>query len=174
MLERFIQQERYFTLAHLNHKIENFEFGYTEVTNRPTLIAHTTITGEDNSLKQNGTFIAAIVSLMTLPPSFLPSLPFPPCIVCVLTAASQSWLLGCYLPLMIGDMVPKDDDHWMCYTLLLRIMQYLFTPKLTEDDLAILQEMIMDHHHRFVSLYPSHSVNPKQHYLIQTPRLFYQ
>ncbi len=54
MLQRFIQQERYFKLADLNYKLENFQFGYTEVTNRPTLIAHTTITGDDNSLKQNG------------------------------------------------------------------------------------------------------------------------
>ena len=75
---------------------------------------------------------------------------------------------------MIGEMIPEDDEHWMCFTLLLNIMQYLFAPKLTEDDLAILQDMIMEHHQTFVSLYPDQTVIPKQHYLIHTPRLIHQ
>ena len=84
------------------------------------------------------------------------------------------WLLGRYLPLMIGAKIPSDDEHWKSFTLLLQIMQYLFAPKLSEDDLAILEEMIMDHHHRFISLYPVHSVIPKLHYLIHMPRLIHE
>ena len=56
--------------------------------------------------------------------------------------ATQMWLLGRYLPLMIGAEIPSDDEHWKSFTLLLQIMQYLFAPKLSEDDLAILEEMI--------------------------------
>jgi len=89
-------------------------------------------------------------------------------------SATQCWFLGHHLPLMIGSMVPEDDEHWICFTLLLHIMLYLFAPKLTEDDLGILQVLIMDHHHSFVSLYPDHSIIPKQHYLMHTPRLIYK
>ena len=88
--------------------------------------------------------------------------------------ATQMWLLGRYLPLMIGAEIPSDDEHWKSFTLLLQIMQYLFAPKLSEDDLAILEEMIMDHHHRFISLYPAHSVIPKLHYLTHMPRLIHK
>lgn len=91
--------------------------------------------------------------------------------VYVYITATQMWLLARHLPLMIGAEIPIDDEHWMSFTLLLQIMQYLFAPKLSEDDLAILQEMIMDHHQRFLSLYPTHSVIPKLHYLIHMPRL---
>lgn len=84
------------------------------------------------------------------------------------------WMLGRFLPLMIGADIPADDEHWMNFSLLLRIMQYLFAPRLSEDDLAVLQEMIMDHHHQFVSLYPTHSIIPKLHYLIHMPRLIYE
>ena len=75
---------------------------------------------------------------------------------------------------MIGSMIPENDEHWNCFILLLRIMAYLFATKLNEDHLGILQDLIMDHHHCFISLYPDHSVIPKQHYLIHTPRLFYK
>ena len=88
--------------------------------------------------------------------------------------ASRLWFLGHYLLLMIGSMVPEDDEHWICYTLLLRIMFYLFANTLTVDDLGVLQYLIMDHHHSFVSLYPDHSTIPKQHYLIHTPTLLYK
>ena len=54
MLERCIRQEKYFQLADLNHMITNFQFGYTEVRNRPTIISNATISGDDNTLKQNG------------------------------------------------------------------------------------------------------------------------
>ena len=54
MLERCIRQEKYFQLTDLNHMITNFQFGYTEVKNRPTIIWNATIIGNDNTLKQNG------------------------------------------------------------------------------------------------------------------------
>lgn len=54
MLQRFIQDDKYFQLDDLNYKIENFELGYSETTNRPTPISHKTLTSSDNSLKQNG------------------------------------------------------------------------------------------------------------------------
>ena len=90
------------------------------------------------------------------------------------STASQMWMLGRFLPLMIGADIPADDECWMSFSLLLRIMQYLFAPKLDEDDLAIVQEMIMDHHHHFASLYPTHLIIPKLHYLIHMPRLIYE
>ena len=64
MLERCIRQEKYFQLADLNHMITNFQFGYTEVRNRPTIISNATISGDDNTLKQNGVCVCVCVCLM--------------------------------------------------------------------------------------------------------------
>ena len=54
MLNRFVYEDKYFTVEDLNYKIENFEFGYTDAKNRPTPITSVTLRNEDNSLKQNG------------------------------------------------------------------------------------------------------------------------
>lgn len=45
-----------------------------------------------------------------------------------LSLAAQLWNLAINLPLMIGDKIPLDDEHWECFLLLLDILQ-LFTMK---------------------------------------------
>ena len=84
------------------------------------------------------------------------------------------WLLGRSLPALIGSLVPTDDRRWECFCLFLSITQLLFAPRLLDDDLAILQDHIMNHHQSFVALYPNDSVIPKLHYLIHMPRLIYK
>ncbi len=55
ILNRFIYEDRYFTLEDLNFKLENFEYGYLDTKNRPSPITRETLTTRsNNSLKQNG------------------------------------------------------------------------------------------------------------------------
>jgi len=54
LLAQFISEDRYFTLEQLNHRIESFELGYSEARDRPTQIASTTLSYNDNHLKQSG------------------------------------------------------------------------------------------------------------------------
>ena len=88
--------------------------------------------------------------------------------------ASQMWLLGRSLPALIGSFIPSDDEYWECFRQFLSISRLLFAPKMREDHLATLQEDIMSHHQKFVSLYPHNSVTPKLHYLVHMPRLIYE
>ena len=81
------------------------------------------------------------------------------------------WLLGKLLPQMVGHRVPREDDHWLNYLLLLRIVDMLLAPEVTEDDVAHLSTLISDHHLEFKRLYPHASVIPKMHYLVHMPRL---
>ena len=49
--------------------------------------------------------------------------------VAIITA-SQMWIFSTLLPLMIGDLVPEDDQKWECFLLLLDIVkQELPQPK---------------------------------------------
>lgn len=66
--------------------------------------------------------------------------------------ASQMWTLGRYLPMMIGSKISTDDEHWRCYCNLVNITQYLFAPRLEENDLAILQMLIQSHHETCIRL----------------------
>lgn len=45
----------YFTLEEFNSRLENMDLGYMEAKDRPTPIAHTTLTNSSKKLKQEGT-----------------------------------------------------------------------------------------------------------------------
>lgn len=53
-LKYAINEQRYFTLEQFNQWIQDFDFGYTDASNRPSAIASQTLTSASNSLKQKG------------------------------------------------------------------------------------------------------------------------
>lgn len=89
-------------------------------------------------------------------------------------SASQMWLLGRLLPLMIGHLIPFGDEHWSLYLLLLDIVDILFSPDINEDDISLLSVLIQDHHSQFRILYPSAAFLPKMHYMVHMPGFIYQ
>ena len=86
-----------------------------------------------------------------------------------LHAASQAWCLARFLPLLIGDMVPKDDERWDNYLCLLRIMEYMFAPVITVDKTIYSELLIEKFLSEFVELYPWRPLTPKMHYLVHVP-----
>ena len=54
MLKEFILCDHYFTLEHLNSKLDNMELGYMESKDRPSPIADVTLKSQDNRLTQAG------------------------------------------------------------------------------------------------------------------------
>ena len=89
-------------------------------------------------------------------------------------SAAQMWLLGRILPIVIGDLVPEGDPHWENYLLMMRIADILFSPRIHEDHMGYLSQLIFAHHTRFRELYPSASVLPKMHFMVHMPRLTLQ
>lgn len=65
--------------------------------------------------------------------------------------AAQMWLLGRVLPYMIGEYIPQTDEHWQNYLRLLEIVDLLFSPSITEDDIGYLSVLITEHHQSFVT-----------------------
>ena len=59
------------------------------------------------------------------------------------------WLLGRLLPLMVGDRVPEDDTHWMCFMNILRILCVVTAFEITPDAVDVLQMIIEDYLHQF-------------------------
>ncbi len=59
------------------------------------------------------------------------------------------WLLGRILPLVIGDLVPEDNEKWLNFLLLMEIVDRLFSPHISEDSVAYLSVLISDHHSTF-------------------------
>lgn len=84
-------------------------------------------------------------------------------------SASQMSVLIQVLPFLIGDKIPEDNDNWLCFLLLRRIIEIIFSPVLTEAHCSSLKLLIEDHHCKFVCLYGYDSLIPKMHFLIHYP-----
>ena len=85
--------------------------------------------------------------------------------------ASQMWLLGRLLPQMIGQWIPRENEHWLLYLLLMEIVDILFAPDVTLEDIALLAVLVQDHHTDFVRVYPLASVIPKMHFILHMAKI---
>ena len=61
-------------------------------------------------------------------------------------SATKMWCLGQLLPLMIGELIPEDSEHWLNFLRLLTIMDYLFAPVMTAECIDHLKVLIEEHH----------------------------
>ena len=76
--------------------------------------------------------------------------------------ATQMWSFAVYLPLMIGDKVPEEDQMWECFLLLLEITKYC-TARVTSLAASHYVCALVDQHHReFRRCYPLQSFTPKK------------
>jgi hypothetical protein len=78
--------------------------------------------------------------------------------------------LGLHLPLLIGENIPDDDDHWELLGTLLEIVRIVFSPLLSKNQVPYLQILIQEHHEKFKELFPQCSIIPKMHYMLHMPR----
>jgi len=161
MLQVMIRAENYFSLNTFNSRLENIDYGYMEIKNKPTPLSLQTLNSDGNSLKQNGMYVLIKSTLLYS-------------IHVNLFSASQMWLLGRLLPLVIADLVPNDDEYWELFLQMMEIVDILFSPNTTVDHAAYVAVLINDHHKDFIRVYPDHSVIPKMHFMIHMPRLMIQ
>lgn len=66
--------------------------------------------------------------------------------------AIQSWCLLCNLPLIFGDLVCPNDQHWYLLLLLLQIVNIVFSPVLSKGITIFLKHLIAEHHRLFKHL----------------------
>ena len=81
------------------------------------------------------------------------------------TVASQMWCLARALPLLIGDLVPQEDEVWKHFIQLLVIMEYIFAPNITTSMTSDVQQLIEMYLTDFKRLF-TRRLTPKMHYLI--------
>lgn len=62
------------------------------------------------------------------------------------TTAAESLLLLETLPFIIGDLVPKYDDHWQLILLLREISKILFADRYTPGEENFMEQLIIEHH----------------------------
>ena len=63
-----------------------------------------------------------------------------------LLAASLMNLLGHILPLLIGYLVPDDDEYWQLFLQMMEIVDLLLFPNTSHDHAAYVTALIREHH----------------------------
>ena len=121
----------YFEVNVLDERLRAFDFGYTEIGDKPARI------DDLSKLRQS---------------------------------ASQMWLLARVFPLLVGDLVPRDDKNWLCFLKLLKISEICVAPVLSEGSAAFVELLIEEHHSEFKRLYPNDSITPKMHFMVHFSR----
>ena len=64
------------------------------------------------------------------------------------------------LPLLIGNFVNEDDDHWECFCILWAISDMVCTFEVHPDDPACLAWLVQVYLESFTRIYPDVSVTP--------------
>ncbi|XP_047123578.1 uncharacterized protein LOC124806573 [Hydra vulgaris] len=83
--------------------------------------------------------------------------------------AAESWCLIRNLPLMIGKYIPDEEPHWKLLILLLRCLDIIFAPAITDGLITQLEFLIEEHHCYFKSVYPESRLIPKHHFMLHYP-----
>ncbi len=84
--------------------------------------------------------------------------------------ASETSKFARLLPLLIGDLIPEDNEHWSLYLILLQITEIVMAPQTTVSLAAHVRELIAEHHSLFKTLYPDRPLTPKCHYMVHIPK----
>lgn len=84
-------------------------------------------------------------------------------------SAREMWTFCHFLPLIIGDKVPENNEFWKLLILLIEVMDLLLLPKFDELLLQRLEDKIAEHHEKYIALF-GHLRN-KYHYLIHYPSM---
>lgn len=88
--------------------------------------------------------------------------------------AAQMWCLLRFLPLIIGDKIPKGNKHWELLLLLLSRIGRKWTSSITSEATIYLKHLTAEHHTVFLQLYPHLHLKPKHHFLLHYPRAIWK
>jgi hypothetical protein len=83
-------------------------------------------------------------------------------------SATQLWLLGVNLPLMVGVNIPEDDIAWTCFTTLLNILRLVFASSISNFQLAQLETLIDEYLVGYKNSFDL-DIIPKMHHLVHYP-----
>ena len=65
----------------------------------------------------------------------------------------ETWAIAHMFSLLVGDLVPEDNDYSKLFLLLLEITEFIIAPKCTPAIAVYVQLLIWEHHSTFRQLY---------------------
>lgn len=74
-----------------------------------------------------------------------------------------------YLGVVIGDKIPRDDQHWKMYICLRQIVDILMSPRIANTYITTLRQLIEDLNSTYLNFYKA--LKSKFHFLIHYPTI---
>ncbi|KAE8741237.1 hypothetical protein FOCC_FOCC013223 [Frankliniella occidentalis] len=85
-------------------------------------------------------------------------------------SANEMLVFVQHLPIMIGHLIPSDDDHWKLLSMLYDIVLFLLSTSFTSENILHLDYLIVQHHLLYVKLF-GETLKPKHHHLLHYSRI---
>lgn len=79
-------------------------------------------------------------------------------------SATEMWSFIHFLPLIIGDLVPPENQKWKLLTSLIEILDLVLLSKFSPIDLDLLNSSIKHHHKLYIELFGN--LKPKHHFMV--------
>lgn len=92
---------------------------------------------------------------------------------CIIISSSEMFCLIQNLPVIIGDLIPIENEHWELFVLLREIITIVSSNELHPLSHEQLETNIYEYLSLFTTLFPN-SFKPKHHFLVHYPRCMKQ
>nr|XP_023028858.1 uncharacterized protein LOC111517034 [Leptinotarsa decemlineata] len=89
---------------------------------------------------------------------------------CIILSSSEMMCLVLNLRLIVGDLVPENNEVWGYYLLLLEITEIVIASSISSPTIELLKSLIEQHNHLYVHLFKD-NLKPKFHFLLHYPRI---
>lgn len=76
-----------------------------------------------------------------------------------------------YFGLIIGDLVPREDNCWLLYVKLKSIVDIVTAPYVNIRSSNYLATLISEHHEMYLNVFPHVTLKPKHHYMLHYPQV---
>ncbi|KYM95062.1 hypothetical protein ALC62_14308 [Cyphomyrmex costatus] len=85
-------------------------------------------------------------------------------------SASEMMFFVRHFGLIIGDLVPEDDEVWRLYIVFTEILDIVTAPYVRQQLTEYLSTLIAEHHEMYCSLFGK-TLKPKHHFMVHYPRI---
>lgn len=86
-------------------------------------------------------------------------------------SAAQMWCFIRFLPLLVGDKIPRNDRIWECILLLRDMLFYVCAPALAREHILAMSNIIQEFNESYMNCFPEEGLKPKFHYTLHYSKL---
>lgn len=84
--------------------------------------------------------------------------------------ASQSLCFTIYFSIIIGDLIPRNDEVWDFYITFLRLLDLLMQNSFVPSDIELIAELVTKNNQSYIALFGA-TLKPKQHFMLHYPQI---